>query len=426
MILSQLLRMQILHTRAQEITQMNTIRQIIWTGIERNLNFTKVILVTHPDTFSPEEAKSLVESSSSITVAGYQILKVVTQKYLNNSRYGLGSGKAEEIKAFVKETRADQIVVDEHLTSKQIHNLERLTGVQVIDRERLILNIFHSRATTKEAKLQIELAEIRYEMPRVRENAKLTSGSTERPGKGGMGEYTVDVKFRDLKRRISIIKKKLDEVHQKRELYHQNRSRTKMPIVSLVGYTSSGKTTLFNLLTSEYKETSNSLFTTLSTTTRSFRTNNNNNNNHNHNLSGESLLIDTVGFISRLPHYMIEAFKSTLEESLGADLILLLIDVSEKIEDVKIKYQCCWDVLDDLKVDRSRVLVVLTKFDGATISTEPVKNIANDLMIPNPIAISSKTGYGIHKLKTMINTFVSSQNLAKEDLKIKAVQVNAE
>jgi len=295
----------------------------------------------------------------------------------------------------------------------------------VIDRERLILNIFHSRATTKEAKLQIELAEIRYEMPRVRENAKLTSGSTERPGKGGMGEYTVDVKFRDLKRRISIIKKKLDEVHQKRELYHQNRSRTKMPIVSLVGYTSSGKTTLFNLLTSEYKETSNSLFTTLSTTTRSFRTNNNNN-NHNHNLSGESLLIDTVGFISRLPHYMIEAFKSTLEESLGADLILLLIDVSEKIEDVKIKYQCCWDVLDDLKVDRSRVLVVLTKFDGATISTEPVKNIANDLMIPNPIAISSKTGYGIHKLKTMINTFVSSQNLAKEDIKIKAVPVNAE
>ena len=295
----------------------------------------------------------------------------------------------------------------------------------MIDRERLILNIFHSRATTKEAKLQIELAEIKYEMPRVRENAKLTSGSTERPGKGGMGEYTVDVKFRDLKRRISIIKKKLDDVHQKRELYHQNRLRNKMPVISLVGYTSSGKTTLFNLLTSEYKETSNSLFTTLSTTTRSFRINNNNNNNNN-NLSGESLLIDTVGFISRLPHYMIEAFKSTLEESLGADLILLLIDVSEKIEDIKIKYQCCWDVLDDLKVDRSRVLVVLTKFDGAIISTELVKNIANDLMIPNPIAISSKTGYGIHKLKTMINTFVSSQDLAKEDLKIKAVPVNAE
>ncbi|HEY7080062.1 MAG TPA: GTPase HflX [Nitrososphaeraceae archaeon] len=330
--------------------------------------------MTHPDDFSLQEAKSLVHSSSSITTSGYQILKIVTQKYLNHSQYGLGSGKAEEIKGLVKETRADQIVVDEHLTSKQIHNLESLTGVQVIDRERLILNIFHSRATTNEAKLQIELAEIKYEMPRVRENAKLTSGSTERPGKGGMDEYMVDVKFRDLKRRISIIKKKLDDVHQKRELYRQNRLKTKMPIISLVGYTSSGKTTLFNLLTSEYKETSNSLFTTLSTTTRSFRIKNNNSNN----INGESLLIDTVGFISRLPHYMIDAFKSTLEESLAADLILLLIDISEKIEDIKMKFKCCWDVLGDLKVDKSRVLVVLTKFDDVINSTELVKNIAND------------------------------------------------
>lgn len=385
------------------------------------MNFTKVVLVTYPDDFSIQEAKSLVESSSSsITAASCKILKVVTQKYLNHSRYGLGSGKAEEIKAFVKETRADKIVVDEHLTSKQIHNLEKLTGVQVIDRERLILNIFHSRATTKEAKLQIELAEIKYEMPRVRENAKLTSGSTERPGKGGMGEYTVDVKFRDLKRRISFIKEQLDDVHQKRELYRQSRLKAKMPIVSLVGYTSSGKTTLFNLLTSEYKETSTSLFTTLSTTTRSFRINNN-------NINGEALLIDTVGFISRLPHYMIDAFKSTLEESLGADLILLLIDISEKIEDIKMKYRCCWDVLDELKVDKSRVLVVLTKFDGVISSTGLVESIANDLMIPNPIAISSKTGYGIHKLKTMVNTCVSSQDLAREkNLKVKAVTANAE
>jgi len=377
--------------------------------------------VTLPDDFSLQEAKSLVHSSSSITTSGYQILKIVTQKYLNHSRYGLGSGKAEEIKGLVKETRADQIVVDEHLTSKQIHNLESLTGVQVIDRERLILNIFHSRATTNEAKLQIELAEIKYEMPRVRENAKLTSGSTERPGKGGMGEYMVDVKFRDLKRRISIIKKKLDDVHQKRELYRQNRLKTKMPIISLVGYTSSGKTTLFNLLTSEYKETSNSLFTTLSTTTRSFRIKNNNSNN----INGESLLIDTVGFISRLPHYMIDAFKSTLEESLAADLILLLIDISEKIEEIKMKYKCCWDVLGDLKVDKSRVLVVLTKFDDVINSTELVKNIANDLIIiPNPIVISSKTGYGIHKLKNMINEYVSPQDFQKK-LRVNIAQANA-
>ena len=155
-------------------------------------------------------------------LSDYQIVKVFSQKYLNHSKYGLGSGKGEEIKEFVKETNAEQIIVDEHLTSKQIHNLEKLTGAQVIDRERLILNIFYSRATTTEAKLQIELAEIKYEMPRVRENAKLASGN-ERPGKGGMGEYVVDVKFRDLKRRISFIKEKLDDTHQKRALYRKQR-----------------------------------------------------------------------------------------------------------------------------------------------------------------------------------------------------------
>jgi GTPase len=386
------------------------------------LNSTKVILVTYPDDFSLQEAKSLVESSQSSTEAPQpKIVKVFTQKYLNHSQYGLGSGKAEEIKDFVKQSKADQIVVDDHLTSKQIHNLEKLTEVQVIDRERLILNIFHSRATTTEAKLQIELAEVKYEMPRVRENAKLTSGSTERPGKGGMGEYTVDVKFRDLKRRMSFIKEKLADAHLKRELYRQQRLKTKMPIVSLIGYTSSGKTTLFNLLTSEYKEVSSSLFTTLSTTTRSFRINNNKSDKQEKESS--VLLVDTVGFISRLPHYMIDAFKSTLEESLAADLILLLIDASEKFEDIKIKYESCWNVLDDLKVDKSKVFVILTKCDGVTSSSERIDSIANDLIISNPIAISSKTGYGIHKLKTMIRRNLYSQSASREEQYSESVKI---
>jgi GTPase len=354
------------------------------------------IVVTYPDSFRLQEAKSLVES-----LTDCRIVKVVTQKYLNHSEYGIGSGKAEEVKQFVKEYNADQIVVDEHLTSKQIYNLEKLTGIQVIDRERLILNIFHSRATTTEAKLQIDLAEIKYEMPRIRENAELASGS-ERPGKGGMGVYVVDVKFRDLKRRMSSIKEKLADAHKKCELYHQQRLKLGMPVVSLIGYTSSGKTTLFNLLTSENRDTSSSLFTTLSTTRRSFKID-----NHDRG-RGDLLLIDTVGFISRLPHYMIDAFKSTLEESLASDLILLLIDMSEKIEDIRIKYESCWDVLDELKVDRSKVFVILTKSDNnmhtdSVTDSEQMKNdIANDLQISNPIAISSKTGYGIHKLKTMI------------------------
>ena len=257
-------------------------------------------------------------------------------------------------------------------------------------------------------------------MPRVRENAKLTSGSTERPGKGGMGEYTVDVKFRDLKRRMSFIKEKLADAHLKRELYRQQRLKTKMPIVSLIGYTSSGKTTLFNMLTSEYKEVSSSLFTTLSTTTRSFRINNKSDKQEKESLV---LLVDTVGFISRLPHYMIDAFKSTLEESLAADLILLLIDASEKFEDIKIKYESCWNVLDDLKVDKSKVFVILTKCDGIIDSSERIDSIADDLIINNPIAISSKTGYGIHKLKTMIRSNLHSQSPSREDQSSERVKI---
>ena len=368
-------------------------------------NLTKVILVTYPDSFRLEEAKSLVES-----LPQYKIIKVFTQKYLDHSKYGMGAGKAEEIKNFVKESESEtvqQIIVDEHLTTKQIYNLEKLTEVQVIDRERLILSIFSSRATTTESKLQIQLAEIKYQFPRVREASKIASGS-ERPGKGGMGEYVVDVKLRELKTQMSFIQQKLEYARKKRVLYHRQRMETELPVVSLVGYTSSGKTTLFNLLTESNKETSDDLFTTLSTTTRSLKINSNT----------KVLLVDTVGFISRLPHYMVDAFKSTLEESLGADMILLLIDSSETIEDIRIKYWSCWNVLEDLKVDKSKVLVILTKYDDENMHSEKIEEIAMDLELsPNPMVISSKGGYGIHKLKTMIGQLLSPHHLHSKTTK---------
>lgn len=364
-------------------------------------NLTKVILISYPDSFRLEEAKSLVES-----LPQYKIVKVFTQKYLDHSKYGMGSGKAEEIKNLVKGSESvgvQQIVVDEHLSAKQIHNLEKLTEVQVIDRERLILNIFSSRATTTESKLQIQLAEIKYQFPRVRETSKINSGS-DRPGKGGMGEYDVDVKLRELKRQMSFIQEKLEYAHRKRELYHRQRMETELPVVSLVGYTSSGKTTLFNLLTESNKETSDDLFTTLSTTTRSLKIHSNNNNT-------KVLLVDTVGFISRLPHYMIDAFKSTLEESLGADLILLLIDSSEAIEDVRIKYSSCWNVLQELNVNKSKVLVILTKYDDDNMRSKKIEEIAKDLELYNPIVVSSKGGYGIRKLKTIIGQMLLPHHL---------------
>jgi GTP-binding protein HflX len=359
------------------------------------LKSKNVILVSYPDNFRQQEARSLIES-----VSDYQIVKTFTQKYLDHSMYGLGPGKVEEIKEFLTENKSEYVIfVDEHLSARQMYNLEKATELKVIDRERLILDIFYSRATTSEAKLQIQLAEIKYELPRVREGAKIAKGS-ERPGKGGGGEYIVDVKFRELKRQMGFILDKLSEAKRKRHLYLHQRTANELPVVALVGYTSSGKTTLFNLLTNENKQTSESLFTTLSTTTRSFYINNQ-----------KILLTDTVGFISRLPTYMIEAFKSTLEESLSASLILLLIDSSQPVEEIRIKYLSCWEILEELKVDRDKVIVIFTKNDSTDLIR--IQEIITDLAIHAPYAISAKTGFGIRKLKTIVSQQITIKSQKK-------------
>lgn len=353
-----------------------------------------IVLVSYPENFAIQEAKGLVES-----MPNYRILKIFTQKYLNRAKYGMGAGKAEEIKQFVSQTTdVEKVIVDEHLSAKQLFNLEALLEIPVIDRERLILDLFYSKATTNESKLQIQLAEVQYKIPQVREKAKFMSKSGERAGKGGMGEYVVDVQFRDLKRQMSFIKEKLYDAHLKRLEYRKQRLRKGMFIVSLVGYTSSGKTTLFNLLTKENKETSARLFTTLSTTIRSLQSSHPSKTSEKTN---DILLVDTVGFISRLPHYMIEAFKSTLEESLEADLILFLIDSSEELKDIGTKYSSSWNVLKDLKVDKSKLFILLTKADAA--DNQKLNEIM-DYLEPsiNKMTISSKTGYGLNKLKNII------------------------
>ena len=328
------------------------------------------------------------------SLGNFNIVKCFTQKDLRHTRYGLGSGKVEEIKEYLQHAKSDQIIVDEHMTPKQIYNLEMKTGIKVVDRERLILDLFYIRSTTTEAKLQIQLAEIKYELPRIKENAKLLIGN-ERPGKGGSGEYIVDVKFRDLKRRMGFILEKLAESRKKRELYHDQRVENRMPIVSLVGYTSSGKTTLFNLLTLESRETSENLFTTLSTTTRSFL------------INGQKILLtDTVGFIRRLPTYMIEAFKSTLEESLQADMILLLIDSSDPADEIKTKYYSCMSTLQELNVNKEKIVIVFSKIDKADF--DDVSRTFKELNIERPIFVSPKSGYGISKLTKSI-----SQKLTK-------------
>jgi GTP-binding protein HflX len=343
----------------------------------------KAILVTYRDEFMKQEAMGLVEA------AGYSISSVIDQKKLNHAQYGVGSGKAEEIKTLADDLGTQMIIVDDRLSSSQAHNLAKFTHQEVIDRERLILDIFNSRATTTEAKLQVKLAELKYEIPRAREAVRI-SLKGEQAGFMGMGEYAVDIKFRALKRQMSLITKKLGEAKKRRDLFRVSRERINFPIVSLAGYTSSGKTTLFNKLTSESKEESAKLFTTLTTTTRSFEP-----------IRGRKVLLsDTVGFISRLPTYMIEAFKSTLEELTYADLILLLLDASESFEAVSIKYSSCRETLDQLHIDPTKILVVINKLDIARSEDEGKRR---ELVGELPsIGISSKTGEGVRKLKVRI------------------------
>jgi len=343
----------------------------------------KVILVTYPDEFVEKEATGLVEA------AGYRVMNVLTQKKLTHPQYGVGSGKAEEIRDLAADEKTDMIIIDERLSSGQAHNLAKFCHQEVIDRERLILDIFNSRATTTEAKLQVKLAELKYEIPRAREAVRV-SLKGEQAGFMGMGEYAVDVKFRALKRQMALIQKKLEDARKRRQLFMTSRERLKLPFVSLAGYTSSGKTTLFNRLVSESKQESSSLFTTLTTTTRSFEP-----------VPGKKVLLsDTVGFISRLPTYMIEAFKSTLEELTYANLILLIIDCSELINNVQIKYQSCREVLDQLHINPVKILCVMNKIDltpGPAAAEKAL--IVRDLPT---VFISAKTGEGTKKLKSRI------------------------
>lgn len=336
------------------------------------------------------EAVGLVEA------AGYHISDVLTQKNLNHQQYGVGTGKAEEIRDLAENEKTEMIIIDERLSSGQAHNLAKFCHQQVIDRERLILDIFNERATTTEAKLQVKLAELKYEIPRAREAVRI-SLKGEQAGFMGMGEYAVDIKFRALKRQMALIQKKLEDARRRRQLFKTSRDRLKLPFVSLAGYTSSGKTTIFNRLVSETKEESPNLFTTLTTTTRSFEP----------ETGKKVLLSDTVGFISRLPTYMVEAFKSTLEELAYADLILLVLDASEPVNDVQIKYQSCREVLDQLHINPVKILCVLNKIDlMAEDSIGEKASIVRDLPT---VSISAKTGEGTRKLRSKIVQSVFSE-----------------
>jgi len=352
-----------------------------------NAESRKAILITYPNQFALSEAEGLAES------VGYSILEVISQKNITRSRFGVGKGKAEEIKERVAALKPDVIIFDEILKPSQQYNLARLCKIDIVDREKLILEIFLNRAVTNESKIQVKLAQLKYDIVRVKEKIRLAKLG-EQPGFYGLGKYDADVHILDIKRRTTILKKKLQAEERKRALHRIQRLSSNIPLISLTGYTSAGKTSLFNILTDENKETSTKLFTTLTTFTRSSE------------IEGRKVLVsDTIGFISKLPPYMIEAFKSTLSELNYANVILLIIDFTDDVPVIRKKLMSSIEILSKLQISFQKCILVLNKID--MVKNNEVKSKMQDLNVTENIdqiiPISAQLGYNLPRLKKLIS-----------------------
>ncbi|MBN1245093.1 GTPase HflX [Candidatus Bathyarchaeota archaeon] len=297
------------------------------------------------ETSSLEELKKLAEA------AGYTVVAKLEQIREPDARYQIGAGKVEELAALVKEMGAEKILFDNPLKTVQSYNLAKATGIEAIDRFKLILEIFTRRATTTEAKLQIQLATLRYELAHAKARIRLTK-MAEQPGFMGLGAYEADVYQEAVKRQVHTIQQKLKQIREKRLLHRERRAELGFFTISLAGYTSAGKSSLFNALTEETALVNKALFTTLSTTTRLVEIS-----------KRKFLLTDTVGFIDRLPLKLIEAFHSTLEETICSDLILLVLDISEPIEKIEKKNSICLETIDRIGATGIPVITVLNKSD---------------------------------------------------------------
>jgi len=305
-------------------------------------------------------------------------------------RYQVGYGKIKELAELVKATGAQKIIFDNPLRPVQAYNIAKETGVEAIDRFQLILEIFARRATTTEAKLQIQLARLKYELTRAKEKVRLAKMG-EQPGFMGLGAYEVDVYYETVKRQIQTITEKLRKIRRKRVLHRERRTELGFPSISLAGYTNAGKSSLFNALTEEEVPVDNALFTTLSTTTRLVKFS-----------RKKFLLTDTVGFIDRLPLTLIEAFHSTLEETIYSDLILLVVDLSEPLATVEKKLSVCLETIDRIGASGIPIITALNKIDllSETELQQKMDNLKE--RAPKPVPISALYGLNLNQLKEEI------------------------
>ena len=329
--------------------------------------------------------ESMDELSELVTTAGAIVVGRGSQRLDKfNAATFIGPGKAKEFSVECKESNVDTVVFDEELNPAQGRNLEKIFECKILDRTALILDIFSQRAQTREGKLQVELAQLNHLLPRL--TRFWTHLSRQKGGigmRGGDGESQLEVDRRKVRERIGKIQRDLDLVMRNRDVQRTGRKRNQWPLGSMVGYTNAGKSTLFNAITGASTLSEDKLFATLDPTTRRLKLPTNQN----------VLLSDTVGFIRKLPHDLIDAFKATLEEVIEADLLLHIVDVSspyaeEQIEAVNL-------VLKDLGVEEKRTLMIFNKVDR--ISSSGLSKRFTD-KYSNSIAVSAKTGEGFDEL----------------------------
>jgi GTP-binding protein HflX len=328
--------------------------------------------------------ESLAELAELAITAGAKIAGTGTQKLeAPVARSYIGSGKAEEFAAWCREHEVDTVIFDDELSPAQSRTLEKIFECKILDRTALILDIFAQRARTREGKLQVELAQLEHLLPRL--TRYWTHLSRQKGGigmRGGEGETQLEADRRKVQERIDKIREELDLVRRQRSTQRSGRQRSNWPLASIVGYTNAGKSTLLNRVTGADVLAENRLFATLDPTTRRLRLPTNQN----------VLLSDTVGFIRKLPHDLVEAFKATLEEVVQADLLLHVVDASHPHCDQQI--QAVNAVLEEIGASGKPTLMVFNKIDKA----EP-QVVQRMLELHHPsVAISAETGQGVPEL----------------------------
>ena len=329
------------------------------------------------------ELRGLAETLE-LVIAGHEIINVRERQ----PKFGMGSGKAEELSQKATDFGADCIVFDWDLGPSQQRNWENLTGISVLDRQELIIQIFASRAATREADLQVQLAELQYRLPRLTHKyIDLSRQRGGRYGTKGSGETFLEKDRRQIENRIHKLEKEIEEVSKQRQIQRRQRERQGLPVCAIVGYTNAGKSSLLNTLTGASVFVEDKLFATLDATTRRFEP-----------AAGiPVLLTDTVGFIRRLPHSLIKAFRSTLEEASHSDLLLHILDVSDSA--VNENYQTTVTVLSELGAGEIPVITVLNKID---LLTDPGQKESLLSCFPESVAVSVKKKSGLDELKSHI------------------------